>query len=125
MLEWLVCALGERPEQGAAVRGRKPRLLNTMMSRIALGPRAGQKVLTVQGAMPRAMVFDRTLCTDVDGLSLHAVPPYRATSLTRRSARDPLVCGQPGSGLRLLRLRLAEATSERLMREADIDETCV
>jgi hypothetical protein len=44
-----------------------------MMSRIAFGPRAGQKVLTVQGAMPRAMVFDRTLCADIDGVGLHTV----------------------------------------------------
>ena len=40
--------------------------------RIAFGPRAGQKVLTVQGAMPRAGDFKQTLCADVDGFSLHA-----------------------------------------------------
>ena len=48
------------------------------MSRIAFGPRAGQKVLTVQGAMPRAMVFDRTLCADIDGVALHTVARCRA-----------------------------------------------
>jgi len=35
--------------------------------RIAFGPRAGQKVLTVQGAMPRDADFKQTLCADIDG----------------------------------------------------------
>ncbi len=41
-------------------------------SRIAFGPRAGQKVLTVQGAMPRDAEFKQNLCADIDGFSLHA-----------------------------------------------------
>ena len=40
--------------------------------RIAFGPRAGQKVLTVQGIMPREKDFKQTLCADIDGFSLHA-----------------------------------------------------
>ena len=40
--------------------------------RIAFGPRAGQKVLTLQGAMPREKDFKQTLCADIDGFSLHA-----------------------------------------------------
>ena len=40
--------------------------------RIAFGPRAGQKVLTVQGAMPRDADFRQHLCADIDGFSLHA-----------------------------------------------------
>ena len=40
--------------------------------RIAFGPRAGQKVLTVQGAMPRQTEFKQTLCADINGFSLHA-----------------------------------------------------
>ena len=40
--------------------------------RIAFGPRAGQKVLTVQGAMPRDTDIKKTLCADIDGFSLHA-----------------------------------------------------
>ena len=40
--------------------------------RIAFGPRAGQKVFTVQGAMPRGTVFAPVLCADVQGFSLHA-----------------------------------------------------
>ncbi len=40
--------------------------------RIAFGPRAGQKVFTVQGAMPRDAWITPTLCADVQGFSLHA-----------------------------------------------------
>ena len=40
--------------------------------RTAFGPRAGQKVLTLQGSMPRDADFKQTLCADIDGLSLHA-----------------------------------------------------
>jgi Putative transposase len=40
--------------------------------RTAFGPRAGQKVLTVQGVMPRDADFKQTLCADINGFSLHA-----------------------------------------------------
>lgn len=40
--------------------------------RIAFGPRAGQKVLTVHGVMPRDEDFKQPLCADIDGFSLHA-----------------------------------------------------
>ena len=40
--------------------------------RIACGPRAGQKVLTVQGAMPRDGDYKQRLRADIDGFSLHA-----------------------------------------------------
>ena len=39
--------------------------------RIAFGPRAGQKVFTVQGAMPRDAAFTQTMCAEVQGFSLH------------------------------------------------------
>ena len=35
--------------------------------RIAFGPRAGQKGLTVQGAMPRQTEFKQTLCAGING----------------------------------------------------------
>lgn len=38
---------------------------------IAFAPRAGQKVLTLQGAMPRKTKFKQTLCADTDGFNLH------------------------------------------------------
>ena len=40
--------------------------------RIAFGPRAGQKVLTLQAAIPRDADFKQNLCADIDGFSLHA-----------------------------------------------------
>ena len=40
--------------------------------RIAFGPRSGQKVLTVQGVMPREKGFKQDLCADMQGVSLHA-----------------------------------------------------
>ncbi len=40
--------------------------------RIAFSPRAGQKVLTLLGAMPRDADFKQSLCADIQGFSLHA-----------------------------------------------------
>jgi hypothetical protein len=40
--------------------------------RIAFGPRAGQKVVTLRGAMPREGRAQQPLCADIDGFSLHA-----------------------------------------------------
>jgi uncharacterized protein (DUF983 family) len=40
--------------------------------RIAFGPRAGQKVLTLRGAMPREGEARQPLCAGIDGFSLHA-----------------------------------------------------
>jgi len=50
-----------RPLQAAAVTYR-----------IAFGPRAGQKVLTLRGAMPREATARQPLCAEIDGFSLHA-----------------------------------------------------
>ncbi len=50
--------------------------------RIAFGPRAGQKVFTVQGAMPRDGAFTQALCADEQGFSLHAA--VRGAALWRR-----------------------------------------
>ena len=40
--------------------------------RIAYGPRAGQKVLTLQGAKPSAIDIKQRLCANSEGFSLHA-----------------------------------------------------
>ena len=40
--------------------------------RIAFGPRAGQKVFTVQGTVPRDAAFTQTLCANERRFSLHA-----------------------------------------------------
>ena len=50
-----------RPLQAAAITYR-----------IAFGPRAGMKVLTLRGAMPREGTARQPLCADIDGFSLHA-----------------------------------------------------
>ena len=47
-------------------------------SRIAFGPRAGQKVLTIQGAMPRESDFKQSLRADIDSSSFHAAVRYGA-----------------------------------------------
>ena len=41
--------------------------------RIAFGPRADQKVLTLQGAMPREASFKQNLCADMQGFSQTAI----------------------------------------------------
>ena len=38
-----------------------------VMYRIAFGPRAGQKILTLRGAMPREATPRQLLCGDIDG----------------------------------------------------------
>ncbi len=50
-----------RPLQAAAITYR-----------IAFGPRAGQKVLTLRGAAPHESAARQPLCADIDGFSLHA-----------------------------------------------------
>lgn len=42
------------------------------MYRIAFGTHAGQKVLTVQGEIPRDGDLKQTLCAPIEGFSLHA-----------------------------------------------------
>jgi hypothetical protein len=53
-------------------RALRPLQAAACTCRIAFGPRAGQKVLTVQGAMPRETDFEQPLCADSNGFSLHA-----------------------------------------------------
>jgi hypothetical protein len=40
--------------------------------RIAFRPRAGQKVLSLRGAMPREATARQPMCVDIDGISLRA-----------------------------------------------------
>ena len=76
--------------------------------RVAFGPRAGQKVLTVQATMPRETGCKQKLCADMNSFSLHAAvrcgadlpadrrctPPDRADHL-RSSGPAPGAAG-PG-----------------------------
>jgi len=51
--------------------------------RIAFGPRAGQRVLTWQGAMPRQTDFKHDVCADIHGFSLHAAVAQRTDNRRR------------------------------------------
>ena len=55
--------------------------------RIAFGPRAGQKVLTLRGAMPREGTAGQPLCADIDGFSLHAAVQVEAHDRRRLEQR--------------------------------------
>jgi len=65
--------------------------------RIAFGPRAGQKVLTVQGAMPRDADFKQSLCADIQGFSLYAAVRCGADLPPGAGAAVPLH-HPPGTG---------------------------
>ena len=53
-------------------RTLRPLQATAVTYRIAFAPRAGQKVLTLRGAMPREGMARQPLCADIDGFSLHA-----------------------------------------------------
>jgi hypothetical protein len=53
------------------VRALRPLQAVAITYRIAFGPRAGQKVLSPRGAMPREGTARQPLCADVGGFSLH------------------------------------------------------
>jgi len=54
------------------VRTLRPLHAAVVTYRIAFGPRAGQKMLTLRGAAPREIAVRQPLCADIDGFSLHA-----------------------------------------------------
>jgi uncharacterized protein (DUF983 family) len=64
--------LAEPDADGEDARTLRPLQAAAITYRIALGPRAGQKVLTLRGAMPREATARQPLCADIDGFSLHA-----------------------------------------------------
>jgi hypothetical protein len=53
-------------------RTLRPLHRGSCVYRIAFGPRAGQKVLTLQGALPREISGKQKLCVNLQGFSLHA-----------------------------------------------------
>jgi hypothetical protein len=65
--------------------------------RTDLGPRASQKVLTLQGAMPKESSFKQTLCTEMPGRSLHAYLPCGAATAKRWNSFSST---SPARGLR-------------------------
>ncbi len=64
--------MADNDDDSEEARTLRPLQAASCTYRIALGPRAGQKVLTVQGAKPREKDFKQILCADISGFSLHA-----------------------------------------------------
>ncbi len=64
--------LAEPDADGEEARTLRPLQAAAITYRIAFGPRAGQKVLSLRGAMPREDAARQRLCADIDGFSLHA-----------------------------------------------------
>jgi hypothetical protein len=63
--------LAEPDADGDEVRSLRPLQAAAVTYRITFGPRAGQKMLTLRGAMPREGTAGQPLCVDIDGFSLH------------------------------------------------------
>ena len=64
--------LAESDADGDEARTLRPLQAAAITYRIAFGPRAGHKVLTLRGAMPRESGPQQPLCADIDAFSLHA-----------------------------------------------------
>lgn len=64
--------LAESDADGEEARTLRPLQAAVITYRIAFGPRAGRKVLTLADAMPRDAAARQPLCADIDGFSLHA-----------------------------------------------------
>jgi hypothetical protein len=88
--------LTEADADGEEARTLRPLQAAAVTYRIAFGPRAGQKVLTLRGAMPRDVAARQPLCADIDGFSLHAAVRIEAHErkrlerLCRYITRPPL-----------------------------------
>ena len=72
---------------GDEARTLRPLQAAAITCRIAFGPRAGQKVLTLWGAMVREGVAREFLCSDIDGFSLHAAVRVQAHERKRLEQR--------------------------------------
>jgi len=64
--------MADNDSDSGEARVLRPLQVAASAYRIAFGPRAGQKVLTVQGATPRKTGLEKALCADIEGFSLHA-----------------------------------------------------
>jgi hypothetical protein len=73
--------LAEPDADDDEVRTPRPLQAGAVTYRIAFGPRAGHKVLTLRGAQPRESAPAQFLCADVDDFGLHAA--------VRCEAHDP------------------------------------
>ncbi|MBI3156146.1 MAG: transposase [Burkholderiales bacterium] len=75
--------LADSDADGEEARTLRPLQAAAVTYRIAFGPRAGQKVLTLRGAMPREDWARQPLCADIDGFSLHAAVRVQAQDRER------------------------------------------
>jgi hypothetical protein len=75
--------LAEPDADGEEARTLRPLQAAAITYRIAFGPRAGRKVLTLRGAMPRETTARQALCADIDGFSLHAAVRVEARERKR------------------------------------------
>ncbi len=75
--------LAEPDADGEEARTLRPLQAAAITYRIAFGPRAGQKMLTLRGAMPRETTARQALCADIDGFSLHAAVRVAANDRKR------------------------------------------
>jgi hypothetical protein len=75
--------LAEPDDDGEEARTLRPLQAAAITYRIAFGPRAGQKVLTLRGSTSREAAARQPLCADIDGFSLHAAVRVEANDRTR------------------------------------------
>ena len=75
--------LAEPDTDGDEARTLRPLQAAAVTYRIALGPRAGHKVLTLRGAMPCETAPRQPLCADIDGFSLYAAVRVEANDRKR------------------------------------------
>ncbi len=75
--------LAEPDADGEESRTLRPLQAAAVTYRIAFGLRAGQKVLTLRGAMPREAPARQPLCADIDGFNLHAAVRVEADDRKR------------------------------------------
>jgi hypothetical protein len=75
--------LAEPDADGEEARTLRPLQAAAVTYRIAFGPRAGQKVLTLRRAMPRDATARQPTCADIDGFSLHAAVRVEANDRKR------------------------------------------
>jgi hypothetical protein len=100
--------LAEPDADGEDARTLRPLQAAAITYRIAFGPRAGQKVLTLRGAMPREDRARQALCAGIDGFSLHAAVRVEAHDRNRLEQLCRYIT-RPGSALSDERVQLNAA----------------
>ena len=81
--------LADHNSDGNEARTLRP-MAGAITYRIAFDPRAGQKVLTLRGAMPREGMARELLCSDMDESSLYAA--VRAEAHDRKRLEQLCCC---------------------------------